>query len=137
MTGLPDEAVEAMARAYTERCGSGCSPRGIAAALAALPAGVYVSDGKGKVTPHTQEAAVTAMAKAFRVLPAHENREDWARRVLAALSAADTERSNGDEERDRYRRWLMWLASRESGEWSQFARDALDGKEPPRTVSST
>ncbi|HWT25461.1 MAG TPA: hypothetical protein VN213_18295 [Solirubrobacteraceae bacterium] len=106
--GLRDEAVEAVARAM-HACGFGydIDADGVARAsmlsvathvLSALPAGLYRSDGKGKVTPIDLEDAVRVMADALLAdlgLPRYgghratiERRE---RLVLAALSATDAE----------------------------------------------
>jgi hypothetical protein len=72
VSGLPDEAVEAMARAmisaaegeWDEHWPVHWSLKGFMGhALAALPAGVYVSDGQGKVEP-VDEGARDAVVEA-------------------------------------------------------------------------
>jgi hypothetical protein len=70
-------------------------------ALAALPAGVYVSDGKGKVEPGEDVAAVLRQILTMVSLPITQRRGvsdarlDAIRKAtesaLAALSATDTE----------------------------------------------
>jgi hypothetical protein len=126
MSGLPVEAVEAMARALWDDSEERWLQEGIAqqsvpparvtewtqaheldheefrekatVALAALPAGVYVSDGQGKVTPF--EAFTPEEAKIVRLVACGlkgapqgtmwDGLIDKLKRI-AALSATDTE----------------------------------------------
>jgi hypothetical protein len=123
MSGLPDEAVEAMARAAyesewfrrqevwalsweqtTEQMRAECR-RDAATALAALPAGVYVSDGQGKVEAVDKDEARAQIATRLRTYrsPGGQGNTDeggdWrdltergvAQLSVAALSAKDTE----------------------------------------------
>ena len=119
MSGLPDAVVEAMARAIIdtqnmrmrEALETGImEPRHFTqidlnedeytrdeyleyarAALSALPAGLWHSDGKGKVVPHTVDQARSIITR--ELVERHPDRS-WlgqADDILAALSATDTE----------------------------------------------
>jgi hypothetical protein len=118
--GLPDEAVEAIARmldpaAWGEWAAPGkeaaqaCALRRGAILLAALPAGVYVSDGQGKVKPIGDKLAtvvrllVIAIGDKGQQTLDHPDDADWmtvmdARDLLAALSATDTEKAGDGAE---------------------------------------
>jgi hypothetical protein len=82
VSGLPDEAVEAIWMTLRERFGIDADLRRIPVedVVAALPAGVYVSDGQGHVT---RSDALQEVA-------------EYRARESAALSATDTEKAPHD-----------------------------------------
>lgn len=94
---LQDEAVEAMAeglaavfplweRSYRQRVAG--------RALAALPAGIWRSDGQGEVEPLTRDALAEAFATVTGTWDDIEELREVMPDVLAALSATDTESSS-------------------------------------------
>jgi hypothetical protein len=96
VSGLPDEAVEAIWMTLRERFGIDADLRRIPVedVVAALPAGVYVSDGKGNVEPvalSVVKDAIDEYVESCREVSEPVYTEEIADHVVAALSATDTE----------------------------------------------